>query len=83
MLCGAREVADLGWAVLLTQPNRWRTAQEHAAQQGFDTWFPRTSETELLFPRYGFVRIVAQSLAVKMDGSGPVTPLSPGVVVPL
>jgi len=54
----------LGWGVLLTQPNRWRTAQEHAAQQGFDTWFPRTSKTELLFPRYGFVRIVAQWLAL-------------------
>ncbi len=47
----------MGWAVLLTQPNRERTVEEHARQQEFEVWFPRISPNEVLFPRYGFVNI--------------------------
>jgi transcriptional antiterminator RfaH len=54
----------MGWAVLLTQPNRERTAEEHARDQGFEVWFPRVSKNELLFPRYGFVNVIKEWYAL-------------------
>src|ERR1700685_1046896 len=45
-----------------TQPNRERTATEHAQDQGHEVWVPRvknsrTLRLEPLFPRYVFVQI--------------------------
>jgi transcriptional antiterminator RfaH len=59
----------LGWAVLLTQPNRERTALTHVERQGFTAWLPRVRSVvvrrglkveavEPLFPRYLLVQIV-------------------------
>jgi transcription antitermination factor NusG len=52
----------LRWAVLLTQPNRERTAEREVCAQGYGHWFPRVSPTEMLFPRYGFVQIEPQDV---------------------
>jgi transcriptional antiterminator RfaH len=59
----------LGWAVLLTQPNRERTALTHVERQGFTAWLPRVRSTvvrrglkveaiEPLFPRYLLVQVI-------------------------
>ena len=75
------------WSVAITQPQAEAKAVAHAIQQGFECYFPRIKERNIiqpLFPRYVFVQAAnrwrALANVIGMAGYVPATDGKPAMI---